>query len=336
MSENRSSSPLQGVSRRTALAVIGGSALFIAAGHVSGRVTDAAGHGDGHGASTPAPGSTHNVEPAGRTVPGSDARLTVFPVTTTRAAVLASGITAPTAEVTTASGTSLASAQVHSGTALLTFAVPAGASASYVLGNGKHRQNFTVSTKPADFADSLWRVCNKAIELPSSYVPAGLTTSSGYPMRTETTSAYEAMADAARSAGVTLGITSAYRSYADQASTFSSWSETLGQQDAEHESAKAGHSEHQLGLAIDVRQASGVCTLNTCFGSTTAGEWVAANAHRFGFIVRYEQGRQNVTGYDYEPWHLRYVGTELAADYQARGFHCLETYFGLPAAPDYT
>lgn len=283
----------------------------------------------------PAPGSTHKVEPVAHAVPGSEARLTVFPVTTTRAAVLASGITAPTAEVTTASGTSLATAQVHSGTALLTFAVPAGSAASYVLGNGQHRQNFTVSTTPADFNDSLWRVCNKAIALPSSYVPSGLTASTGHLMRAETASAYEAMADAARSAGITLGITSGYRSYADQASTFSSWSQTLGQQDAEHESAMAGHSEHQLGLAIDVQQASGVCTLNTCFGSTTAGEWVAANAHRFGFIVRYQPGRQNITGYDYEPWHVRYLGTELAADYQARGFHCLETYFGLPAAPDY-
>ena len=71
------------------------------------------------------------------------------------------------------------------------------------------------------------------------------------------------------------------------------------------------------------------------FGATRQSEWVAAHAWEYGFIVRYEQVGTPVTGYAPEPWHLRYVGTELAAAYHEGGFHTLEEFFGLPAAPDY-
>jgi len=108
-----------------------------------------------------------------------------------------------------------------------------------------------------------------------------------------------------------------------------------GQQHADAASARAGHSEHQTGLALDLVACS-PCGGIEAFGATPQGEWVAAHAWEYGFIVRYESGATGVTGYMPEPWHLRYIGRELAAVYHHGGFHTLEEFFGLPAAPDYT
>ncbi len=83
-------------------------------------------------------------------------------------------------------------------------------------------------------------------------------------------------------------------------------------------SALPGASEHQLGLAMDVAQRNS-SQLNSGFGNTEAGKWVAANAYRFGFIVRYQEGMEDITGYSYEPWHIRYVGKEYANEIYAFG-----------------
>lgn len=100
--------------------------------------------------------------------------------------------------------------------------------------------------------------------------------------------------------------------------------------------ARPGYSEHQTGLTIDlVACGASACSGIDSFGATAQGRWTAANAHRFGFIVRYESGQTYVTGYAPEPWHLRYVGVALASDYRAGGFRTLEQYFDTPAAPTY-
>ena len=83
---------------------------------------------------------------------------------------------------------------------------------------------------------------------------------------------------------------------------------------ADQYSARPGHSEHQTGLTIDITSESVHEGLTEAFGETEEGEWVAQNAHRFGYIIRYPQNRVSETGYQYEPWHLRYVGVKIATE----------------------
>src|SRR5690606_5906481 len=96
-----------------------------------------------------------------------------------------------------------------------------------------------------------------------------------------------------------------------------------------------GFSEHQTGLSLDVVACSNGCGEIEAFGGTAESAWIAEHAWEHGFIVRYEDGVSDTTGYVPEPWHLRYIGPALAAAYHESGCHSLEEFFGLPAAPDY-
>jgi D-alanyl-D-alanine carboxypeptidase len=73
-----------------------------------------------------------------------------------------------------------------------------------------------------------------------------------------------------------------------------------------------------------------------CFGKTEAGVWLAENAHEFGFVLRYPKGYKPITGFQYEPWHFRYVGVELANEMKTKGIKTLEEFWGLESAPDYS
>ena len=130
-------------------------------------------------------------------------------------------------------------------------------------------------------------------------------------MRDDAATALEEMFAAAKADGINLSIVSGYRSYSKQSSIYSRKKATVGQVEADSVSARPGTSEHQLGLAMDVAR-KGSSQLNTSFGKTKEGQWVSENAHKFGFIVRYMEGYEDVTGYMYEPWHVRYVGPEMA------------------------
>ncbi len=131
-----------------------------------------------------------------------------------------------------------------------------------------------------------------------------------------------------------LQISSSYRSYSTQVEVYQGWVDSLGQEGADLTSARPGYSEHQTGLAMDVSAPDTGCGLD-CFGDTPQAAWVADNAWRFGFVVRYPQGYTDITGYEWEPWHVRFVGVDLAAAVHDSGQPTLEQYFGLPAAPTY-
>jgi len=130
--------------------------------------------------------------------------------------------------------------------------------------------------------------------------------------------------------GDQLTVVSPYRSYADQVSVYNGWVQRLGQAQADRQSARPGFSEHQTGLAVDIDTAT-----NEGFGTTAAGQWLAQNSWQYGFVVRYQQGQEAITGYEYEPWHFRYVGVELSTELHKEGFPSLETFFGYPPAPNY-
>ena len=178
-------------------------------------------------------------------------------------------------------------------------------------------------------------VVDKARPLqPLEYAPTDLVDiGGGRQLRAEAAQAMDAMLGAAAAEGLTVTVQSAYRSYDHQVGTFRNQVARFGQAQAEVQVARPGHSEHQTGLAVDV--GGGGCDIESCFATTAEGQWVAANAARFGYVVRYPDGKQDVTGFKYEPWHVRYVGVALATELQRTGVPTLEEFFGLPAAPGY-
>lgn len=195
---------------------------------------------------------------------------------------------------------------------------------------------FDATKHSIDDVTSIWVVVNKTRPLnPKTYVPADLTAvGGGQQMRAEAAGALKNLVAGAKSEGLIISPLSGYRSYNTQVSVYNNEVATNGQAVADTQSARPGTSEHQTGLSIDV--GGGGCGIEDCFGNTSQGKWVAANAHNYGFIIRYPEGKQSVTGYRYEPWHIRYVGVELATEMKNKGVQTLEEFFGLPAAANYT
>lgn len=188
-----------------------------------------------------------------------------------------------------------------------------------------------------DRASSASVIVNKKRPLnPRAYAPGPLrNVGGGVQLRSDAATAYQRMSQAAANQGVPLVPVSGYRSYATQNSLYWNYVNMYGQATADTLSARPGYSEHQTGLAVDVGAPGGVCGLQSCFGNTPQGKWVAANAHRYGFVVRYPNGYTGTHGYAYEPWHLRYVGTATSTSLKSNGYSTLEGYLGLPNAPRY-
>lgn len=194
---------------------------------------------------------------------------------------------------------------------------------------------------------SPWVIVNKRRPLqPADYKPADLVApdvalrlSPETPemlLRAEAAAAVKEMFTAARADGLELLVASAFRSYEYQKGLYNTYVRTQGQATADTQSARPGFSEHQTGWAVDVGPVSRECEIESCFGNLPEGEWIAQNAHTYGFIIRYPEDKQEITGYIYEPWHLRYVGKPLAAELHKRGSPLLENFFELGAAPDYS
>jgi D-alanyl-D-alanine carboxypeptidase len=189
----------------------------------------------------------------------------------------------------------------------------------------------------------LWIVVNKTRQFdPVGYWPADMTFPDGVrsleggSLRADASAALTAMVTAAREAGVgEIAMLSGFRSFSSQVATYGRHVDARGVEGADLVSARPGYSEHQSGLSGDVVPCSGSCgTLDDLAGSPQ-GEWVAAHSWEYGWIVRYVDGATDVTGYLPEPWHLRYIGPELARAYHDGGWRSLEEFFGLPAAPAY-
>ncbi|PTT63423.1 M15 family metallopeptidase [Arthrobacter sp. HMWF013] len=191
---------------------------------------------------------------------------------------------------------------------------------------------------------SPWLVVNKHRPLvPADYVPADLVqpnvqlavSGEAALLNSTTAAAAEAMFAAAARDGVVMTLASGYRSYGTQVATYNGYVAARGQADADTASARPGYSEHQTGWAFDIGDGGGGCGFQPCFADQPAAVWAKANGHRFGFVVRYPWMFHPITGYYYEPWHLRFIGVEAATDMAARGISTVEEYFGVEAAPGY-
>lgn len=186
---------------------------------------------------------------------------------------------------------------------------------------------------------SLWVVVNKQHPLnPKDYIPGDIISGrSGYQYSNRINADLNTLIDTAAQQGVTLTMNSGYRSYASQATLFNGYVAQYGQATAESISARPGYSEHQTGLAVDIGGTSNPgCNLNTCFGDTPEGRWLAVHAAEFGFVIRYQKETTELTGYSYEPWHIRYVGRELAAEYKKENATSLEAFFNVTGGSTYT
>ncbi|GIW13790.1 MAG: hypothetical protein KatS3mg062_1229 [Tepidiforma sp.] len=135
-------------------------------------------------------------------------------------------------------------------------------------------------------------------------------------LRPEALDALLSLLDAARRDGYELLVNSSYRSYAVQEQTYATWVSLYGQEYADRTSARPGHSEHQLGTTVDVGARG---RFLEDFVGTPEADWLAENAWKYGFIVSYPEGKERITGYAYEPWHIRYVGPDVAADVHHSG-----------------
>lgn len=189
-----------------------------------------------------------------------------------------------------------------------------------------------------DNQSSIYYIVNKKRHLPLDYEPSGLTTpdvplaTEDSPkenmLRGEAARAAENLFKQAKASGYNMILASGYRSSSLQAFYYNQYVSRDGQEAADKYSARPGTSEHQTGLAFDIARKDRKCYLDICFADLVEGKWVAQNAYKYGFILRYQKGKENITGYQYEPWHFRYVGVDLAKKIHDSG-KTLEEYFGL-------
>lgn len=161
-------------------------------------------------------------------------------------------------------------------------------------------------------------IANKSFGLPAEY---------GDGLVDEVNGALANLEAEARTAGLEIWVVSGFRSYETQRQLYNRYVARDGQTEADTYSARPGFSEHQTGLAVDLNLA------DSRFADTPEGQWLADNVYKYGFILRYPNGKSEITGYTFEPWHFRFVGTDLATKLYNNGdWISLEEYFGLPSA----
>ncbi|GLX70052.1 M15 family metallopeptidase [Paenibacillus glycanilyticus] len=197
---------------------------------------------------------------------------------------------------------------------------------------------YAVVAQPASVAV----LVDKQYKLPDGYEPTDLV----YPdvrftfsekidkrkMRKEAAGALEDLFAGAEKDGIYLAGVSAYRSQSTQKSLFNRYVAKDGMEKALTYSAFPGTSEHQTGLAIDVSGSDGKCAAEDCFGGTPEAEWLADHVAEYGYIIRYPEGKDAITGYKYEPWHIRYVGKELAQEIDEKDLTLEEYYNAVPVS----
>lgn len=156
-------------------------------------------------------------------------------------------------------------------------------------------------------------IANKTYPLPSTYNPG---------VDTVANNDLQKMFAAAKADGIDLFVVSGFRSYATQKYIYNDYVARDGKAEADRYSARPGHSEHQTGLGFDINKA------DLSFEGTPEAIWLAENCHKYGFIIRYPQEKEHITGYIYEPWHIRYLGVDIATAVYNSGL-CLEEYLGI-------
>lgn len=209
--------------------------------------------------------------------------------------------------------------------------------------NGQEPDEETENITQVPEATAVNVVVNKQRKLPNNFVPPNLVVpnvpfsfdswNEKKQVRQITATALEELFAGAAEAGINLYAVSGYRSYERQKSIYNWNVQNSGLEHANKYSAKPGHSEHQTGLAMDVSSSAVGYNLVEAFGDTEEGKWVEKNAHEYGFVIRYPEGKSNITGYNYEPWHLRFIGKEAAKEIYEKDI-TIEEYFDFHEATE--
>lgn len=198
--------------------------------------------------------------------------------------------------------------------------------------NGTTSKGFTIEIKDGITYIDGYMIANKTYPLPENYVPSNtykkITNPNGACAEcliNDAYTAYTKLKKDATSNGLNLWIASGFRSYKYQEGLYNNYVKNRGgKEKADTFSARPGHSEHQTGYAFDLN------SVDSSFAETKEGIWINENCYKYGFIIRYPKGKDNETGYKYEPWHLRYVGIDLATKlYNAGDWITMEDYFGI-------
>lgn len=196
--------------------------------------------------------------------------------------------------------------------------------------SNKTSKGYTIEYRNGAYYINNVLVVNKTYQLTKDWKPVNpykTVPSDGFDRNPLDKDAYEAwklMKSDAASLGLNLWAQSGYRSYDYQNDLYNGYVKRNGKTSADTFSARPGASEHQTGLAFDLN------TISNSFKDTAEGKWVAKNAYIYGYILRYPEGKTNETGYIYEPWHIRYVGKELAKELYNNGdWITMESYFGI-------
>ena len=182
--------------------------------------------------------------------------------------------------------------------------------------SGKSSKGYTIEKKNGIYYVGGILIANKTYSLPTSYNPGGLLK--------VFTSNFNKMKEAAKKDGVTLKIISGFRSYSTQKTLYNNYVKSDGRANADRYSARPGHSEHQTGLAADINK------ISYTWHTTKDGKWLYNNCYKYGFIIRYTKNGESKTGYKFEPWHIRYVGVDIATKLYNKGnWISLEEYLGI-------
>ena len=196
---------------------------------------------------------------------------------------------------------------------------PNGTDAS--LNGTKTSKGYTITVKNGiTYIDGIM-IANKTYSLPKSYAPGGLTSA--------TKAAMNEMIAAAKKDGVSLYVASGFRSWTTQNNLWQKRAKNYGKAFADSGTARGGYSEHQTGLAADICGSGSGC-ISPEYHNSKGAKWMTANAYKYGLVLRYPKGKENLTGYKYESWHFRYVGKDLAKKlYNNGNWITLEEYFGI-------
>lgn len=211
---------------------------------------------------------------------------------------------------------------------------PSNSSEFLTLGDGEYltEKGYTIVVQDGVARVDGNLIVNKTYSVPQDYQPTdpGEAVSGERCMNClekEVMSAFRLMQSDATSLGLNIYIASGYRSYTYQERLYNNYTAVSGMNQADTYSARPGHSEHQTGLCFDLN------SVEDSFAFTDEGKWIEANAYLYGFIIRYPKGKDSITGYKYESWHLRYVGKELAKKlYNDGDWITMEEYYGLSSS----
>ena len=202
------------------------------------------------------------------------------------------------------------------------------------LGDGEYltEKGYTIVIKDGIARIDGHLIVNKTYSIPESYQPVdpeeAITGERCMNcLEKDVMSAFRLMKSDAASLGLNIYIASGYRGYAYQERLYNNYTAVSGIERADTYSARPGHSEHQTGLCFDLN------SVDDSFANTKEGRWIQENAYLYGFIIRYPKGKERITGYQYESWHLRYVGKELAKNLYNNGeWITLEEYYGISSS----